>query len=842
MATVYLCTDTKFGRPVAIKLLHPDLSAAVGGDRFHREIKIATGLTHPNILPAHDSGEAEGSLYYVMPFVEGESLRSKMDRERQLPVQEAVRITCEIASALQYAHSHGIVHRDIKPENILLEAEHAVLADFGIARAFTGAADVEALTKTGMSLGTPGYMSPEQALGEKNIDGRSDQYSLACVTYEMLTGQPPFVASTMQALVAKHLGEPVPLISTVRPSVPEELEDVILRALEKVPADRFQSCGEFGEALANVVATTGTWARRSQAMRTMEDRLRATRNNRSLQRPGSERRKYFAIGAAAMLLILAGGGAWQWSLRNRPEIVPQGAGLFNRNRVAVMYFEEQSSDGRLEPVATGLTESLIEQLRQVNALDVISKNGVAPFRGAGVDLDSARIALRAGYIVRGSVEQQGQRLRVQVRLVDGSTGGDVGERASFALPDSQAHALTDSLSAKVAEFLRRRVGGDIELRQRREGTRSNTAWLLVQRAEKAVQDAEQIELAGNPALGAAELARADSLLVLAAAADPSWAEPHVLRGSVAYRRALLVSSPTGGGIGLGPLDAAALRDARRLMDSALTYGAAALALSPAHPRALALRGTVNYELVNRQLEQDPHAADRLVRAAEEDLKAATRAMPTLADAWYQLSDLYIYNSDFTNAALAARRAYEEDAYLRAAPQILWALFSSSYETEDFTGAETFCHEGFRRFPANPQFVRCHLFMLTTRADSTNADSASRLAKRWVEALPPQSRELQGRVAQGLVAIVLAKGGMLDSALKVIEKSRGTSTIDPQRSLLQYEAYVRVLRKEQNEALRLLRQYIAVNPEIRTALARRPSWWWNALKDDPQFIQMIQSGS
>jgi serine/threonine-protein kinase len=831
MATVYLCTDTKFDRRVAIKLLHPDLSAAVGGDRFHREIKIATGLTHPNILPAHDSGEAEGSLYYVMPFVEGESLRSKMDRERQLPVQEAVRITCEIASALHYAHSHGIVHRDIKPENILLEAEHAVLADFGIARAFTGAADVEALTKTGMSLGTPGYMSPEQALGEKNIDGRSDQYSLACVTYEMLTGQPPFVASTMQALVAKHLGEPVPLISTVRPSVPDELEDVILRALEKVPADRFQSCGEFGEALANVVAATGTWARRSQTMRTMEDRLRATRNNRSFQRPGSERRKYFVIGAAAMLLILAGGGAWQWSLsRGQKAITQQGGGSLDPRRIAVLYFEDRSNDGRLAPVATGLTESLIDQLEPVSALDVISKNGVRPYRVSEVDLDSVAIQLRAGTIVRGSVEPVGQRLRVQVQLIDGNTRADIGDRASFALPDGQAHALTDSLATKVAEFLRGRLGGEIALRERRGGTRSNDAWLLVQRAEKAIQDAEQIELAGNPAVATTELARADSLLILSAAGDPSWAEPLVLRGNVAYRRSLLVGSPT---------------EARRFMDAALAHAEAALGLGRNNPRALALRGTVLYEMVNLQLEQDPMTADRQVRAAEQDLLAATRAMPTLAHAWFELSDLYTYKSDFVQAQVAARRAYEEDAYLRAAPRILWALFSSSYDIEDFVAAEQFCAEGFRRFSSNPRFSRCQLFVLTTR-DSirarAGADSAWRLAERWLASAPPQARDLESRIASGLVAIVLAKGGLQDSALRVIERSRGNGSIDPQRSLFQYEAYVRLLRKEPDLAIPLLRQYIAVNPEIRAAMARRSHWWWRDLEKDERFVKMIRPGS
>jgi eukaryotic-like serine/threonine-protein kinase len=832
MATVYLCRDTKFDRLVAIKLLHPDLAAAVGADRFHREIKIATGMTHPNILPAHDSGEAEGSLYYVMPFVEGESLRARMDRERQLPVQDAVRITCEIASALHYAHSHGIVHRDIKPENILLEAEHAVLADFGIARAFTSVADVEVLTKTGMSLGTPGYMSPEQALGEKNIDGRSDQYSLACVAYEMLTGQPPFVASTMQALVAKHLGEPAPLISTVRPSVPDELEDVILRALEKVPADRFQSSGEFGEALANVVATTGTWARRSQTMRTMEDRLRATRNNRSFPRGHSERRKYFAIGAAAMLLILAGGGAWQWSRSgHKPTAQQQGAGALDPHRVAVLYFEDRSFDGSLEPVARGLTESLIDRLGAVRALDIVSKNGVAPFRVAAVEMDSVGAVLKAGSIVRGSVDQSGDNIVVQVRLVDGVSGADVGERASFNLRNNDValidSLLIDSLAAKVAGFLRVEVGGEIRARERRAGTRDREAWVLVQRAEKFARDAEQIELAGNPALAATELVRADSALIRSAAADPSWAEPLVLRGFIAYRRALLTDAPT---------------DATRLMESALAHAEAALKVSRNYPPALELRGTVRYQLVNRQLEQTPARAERLVREAEEDLKAAVRAMPSLANAWYQLSDLHFYNSDLINAQLAGRRAYEEDAYLRAAPSILWTLFSTSYEIEDFIAAEKFCNEGFTRFPANPQFVRCQLFVLTTKRDSTNADAAWRLADQWVTELPAQSRELQRRVAHGLVAIVLAKGGRPDSALHVIERSRGNGSIDPQRSLFQYEAYVRLLRNERKEALDLLQQYVAVNPEIRTAWARRSSWWWRDLKDDPRFITMIQSGS
>src|SRR5213594_3511130 len=203
MATVYLARDLRHGRPVAIKVLRPELAAALGPERFLREIETAAGLNHPHILPLHDSGEAAGWLYYVMPLVEGESLRSRLDRERQLPLADALQIAREAADALSYAHCHNVVHRDIKPENILLSSGHALVADFGIARAIT-AAGGERLTQTGVTVGTPGYMSPEQASGERDLDGRSDVYSLACVLYEMLAGNPPFLGTSARAILARQ--------------------------------------------------------------------------------------------------------------------------------------------------------------------------------------------------------------------------------------------------------------------------------------------------------------------------------------------------------------------------------------------------------------------------------------------------------------------------------------------------------------------------------------------------------------------------------------------------------------------------------------------------------------
>jgi serine/threonine-protein kinase len=248
MATVYLAHDLKHDREVAIKVVHQELAAALGGERFLAEIKTTARLQHPHILPLLDSGEAGGTLYYVMPYVAGESLRDRLDREKQLPIEDAIRIAREVADALGYAHGHGIVHRDIKPENILLQGQHAAVADFGIALAVQSAGGTR-LTQTGLSLGTPNYMSPEQAMGDKTIDARSDIYALGAVTYEMLTGEAPFTGATVQAIVAKVLSDRPRPVSLVRDTVPPEVDAAVLKCLAKLPADRFASAAAFASAL-----------------------------------------------------------------------------------------------------------------------------------------------------------------------------------------------------------------------------------------------------------------------------------------------------------------------------------------------------------------------------------------------------------------------------------------------------------------------------------------------------------------------------------------------------------------------------------------------------------------
>ncbi len=253
MATVYFAHDLRHDRSVALKVLNSDLSALLGAERFHQEIRVMARMRHPHILPLYDSGEAAGALYYVMPLVEGESLRARMDREPAVSVEEAVRLTREVADALAYAHDHGVIHRDIKPENILLENGHALVADFGIARASAAPGDPR-LTRAGLSMGTPLYMSPEQASGEPDFDGRSDLYSLACVLFEILAGQPPFSGGTPEAVLVQRFTRSPPRLSSTRPAIPASIDLAVHRAMARAPADRFENIGRFAEALTAPVA------------------------------------------------------------------------------------------------------------------------------------------------------------------------------------------------------------------------------------------------------------------------------------------------------------------------------------------------------------------------------------------------------------------------------------------------------------------------------------------------------------------------------------------------------------------------------------------------------------
>ncbi|HET6577518.1 MAG TPA: protein kinase, partial [Gemmatimonadales bacterium] len=330
MATVFLATDLKHDREVALKVLRPELGAVLGVERFLAEIKITARLDHPHILTLIDSGAEGGFLYYVLPFVRGESLRDKLDREHQLGLDEALAITRQVASALDYAHKHGVVHRDIKPENILLLEGEAMLADFGIALAVSEAGG-NRLTETGLSLGTPQYMSPEQATGDRMLDARSDVYSLGAVLYEMLAGEPPVTGPTAQAMIAKLMTERPVHLRVVRPSVPEAVDAAVARALDKTPADRFASAGEFARAL-DAKAVTGAGAAPTVA----------------LTAPRSRRRIWVALGIALLALAVAG-GAWVAAGRRKAAPAPASYALRDRTQLTFtgnVFVSAVSGDGK----------------------------------------------------------------------------------------------------------------------------------------------------------------------------------------------------------------------------------------------------------------------------------------------------------------------------------------------------------------------------------------------------------------------------------------------------------------------------------------------------------------
>ena len=315
MATVYLARDAKHHRQVAIKVLDPELGAVIGADRFLAEIQVTANLQHPNLLPLFDSGEAAGLLYYVMPYVEGESLRARLNRERQLPIGEAVRIATAVASALDYAHRHGVIHRDLKPENILMHEGHPLVADFGIALAVSNAGG-QRVTQTGLSLGTPQYMSPEQATGERTIDGRSDIYSLGAVTYEMLSGEPPHTGTSTQSIFAKVIIDRPRSIRLSRDTVSPELEAAVMRALAKIPADRFSSAHGIRRCNSGK-AVAGRWMPRGQSGGAPHARSIAPRRWSRTVGNKAVHARLRETGAGLLMLIVAQFTAWRALPRER---------------------------------------------------------------------------------------------------------------------------------------------------------------------------------------------------------------------------------------------------------------------------------------------------------------------------------------------------------------------------------------------------------------------------------------------------------------------------------------------------------------------------------------------
>ena len=820
MATVYLALDLKHDREVAIKVLHPELAASLGGERFEREIKLAAKLQHPHILGLYDSGVAGALLYYVMPFVKGESLRDRLDRDGMLPVDDAIRITLEVCDALGYAHAQGIVHRDIKPENILLQGDHALVADFGIARAVSEVG-TQKLTQTGMAVGTPVYMAPEQSSGE-TVGPTADLYSLGCMLYEMLAGEPPFTGPNAMAIMARHLLEQVPSVRIVRSAVPEEVEQVIFAALGKVPADRPKDAAQFAELMGLPIGSTSAM----RATRTPTLTRRVTTGAQSLialRRPWWRRPPVLTAGVAGALL--AGAGAW-FALQGGGSGAAVGP---NARRVAVLYFQDQSKDSSLAALSDGLTEGLIRSLSSAPSLTVISRSGVERYRGSTLGPDSIARALRAGYLVRGEVERENDQVRVSLRLDDAS--GVNLKRASFAAPAGNLFAMRDTLTVVASDLIRRQLGAEIQVKEQRAGTENSAAWLLLQRGEQARKSGEAFNAKGDTAGLNREFLLADSLYVEAERADPKWGDPAAMRATLAYRRSRLANGKP------------AL--IRQWIDLGIGFADHAIAIDPANADAFEARGNLRYWSWVAAIETDASKRQAALLAGRADLEKATSFNRNQAGAFATLSHLYYNAPGFTptDVSIAAQQALAADEFLSSANVILSRLFLAAYDLEQFDKAEQWCNTARQRFPADVRAVRCRLYLMTAKSAKPDVAEAWRLADTAVSRVPPGAQPRERLTEDMLVAAVLARASkaqpsLADSARHVAKRSEGTAQNDPTRDLAFFGAFVYTLLGDTDDAVRLLKEYLATNPDRASALRGDPGWWFKDLERDPRFRRVV----
>jgi TolB-like protein/tetratricopeptide (TPR) repeat protein len=493
-------------------------------------------------------------------------------------------------------------------------------------------------------------------------------------------------------------------------------------------------------------------------------------------------------------------------------------GVAELRRIGVLYFKDLSPDGHLTDLADGLSEALIERLRDVQTLDVVSRDGVAPYRRGDVPADSVARTLKVGTIVTGTVEQEGDAVRIAMRLRDAS-GADF-QRVSFTVPQAALLSARDSVARVTSEMLRPVIGEEVKLREERHAAHDALAWSLVQRAERLRR--EQADRGAVLASGVSALSAADSLAALAETRDPAWSDPAVLRGRIALLAAR--QAPDGAG-------------ATRWLDAGMGAADRALAIDPRSADALEVRGALRYERYIRNLAANPAEERTLLRGAEADLLRATELNPAQANAWNVLSALDYRKPDVEMANIHARRALEADAYLAAADEVLWRLFATSYDVGHHDDAVKWCTEGHQRFPASARFVQCRLYIGVLNRDHPDVADAWRAVRELVERTPPDQRPLVERQARLLAAIALVYAGQRDSAARVVDRVLADRGADPEGALGVSEALALDRLGRRDDALRVIKSFMAAHPQHLRGMTRN-TWWWKDLENDPEFKALV----
>ncbi len=442
MGVVYLAREEHPNRQVAIKVVDPNLGARLVRERFLREIDLASNLTHPNIVPIFAAGEAEGLLYYVMPYVAGESLSERIAREARLPIEDALRIAYEVAGALQHAHDQDVVHRDVKPGNILLYEDHALVTDFGVARAISVAGG-DPMTESGMAMGTPAYMSPEQIVSDAEVDGRTDVYALGIVLYEMLAGEPPFRGRDSRAVLARQMVDSVPPLRTVRDTVPPAVERTVTAALAKAPADRIPSAKHFAQAMADARTELGSgWPTATPRATGAVPRISTTRLGARV-----------AVGFGILLAV-----ALAWQVWPGPPGSSASVGVGYVDSVAVMPLENLTGDTQWDHLSAGITEEIITHLTQIVGLKVISRHSVEALRVSSLTTRQLADSLGVRLILRGSVRLDQEQIRVTVQNIDARTDANLWAD-TYTGDLNEAFQATENIARQVSAMLVETVEG-----------------------------------------------------------------------------------------------------------------------------------------------------------------------------------------------------------------------------------------------------------------------------------------------------------------------------------------------------------------------------------------------